>query len=118
MLNELGIEFLWCCAALAPVQYELGNGLFNKRGVYPPALHNFHGVQTRPPIVVQCCRWCEKRFRLILLVPAPAAGDMLAELVFPGVAGFTALAPVENKVFQLRQCELPRDVVIEDQKLQ
>ena len=43
---------------------------------------------------------------------------MLAELVLPSVAGFAALAPVKDEIFQLVERELPRYVVIQPQQLQ
>ena len=48
----------------------------------------------------------------LLLMMTPAAQHLLAELVLPGMVGLAALTPVQNKIFQLVQGELARDVVI------
>lgn len=54
-------------------------------------------------------------FGLVLLVSAPIAQHRLAELVLPRGAGFAALAPVKDEIFQLVQGELARYVVVQSQ---
>ena len=69
------------------------------------ALRNFYETAvTQPPIP-----------GTVLLFTPPAADDMLAKLVFPGVAGLTAFAPVKDEILQLVQGELARYVVVQRQ---
>ena len=76
------------------------------------------GVLTGAPAIVQNGRFRDpKGFGLVLLMAPPQADDMLAELVFPGVAGFPALAPVKDEIFQLVQGELARYVVVQAHQL-
>ncbi len=70
------------------------------------------------PLVVQRTFRCLERRAGVLLLTPPAAEHVLAELVFPGMTGFAALAPVEDEIFQLIQCEGPRYVVVQCQQLQ
>ncbi len=107
MLDKFGVEVPRVCAALAPVQYKFGYGLGDKVGIYVGAMHNLQCVQTGAPAVVQFCGLLHPKFlRLALLLAAPLCSDVLAELVFPGMAGLAALAPIKDEIFQLVQGEL------------
>lgn len=118
VLDKFRIELLGTGAALAPVQDEFGNRLFDKVRVDFRALHDFHGVSAGSPVIVQDSgRWHLERLRLALLVSPPERDNMLAKLVFPGVAGFSPLPPVKGEIFQLVQCELARYVVVQAQQL-
>ena len=116
MLDEFRVQFPGRGAALSPVEDELGDGVFYELPLDPAALHDLHGIEARAPTAVQPGGFRRAEgFRLILLVVAPVADHVLAELVFPGVAGFAPLAPVKDEIFQLVEGELARYVVVETQ---
>ena len=119
VLDKLGVQFLGIGAALAPVEDELGNGVLDEVARDVPAQHDVHGVGAGPPAVIQCCGLRDaERLCLVLLLAPPHGDDMLAKLVFPGVAGFAPLAPVKDEILQLVQRELARYVVVHGQQLE
>ena len=48
----------------------------------------------------------------MLLRAPPATDNGLTKLIFPGVTGFTAFAPVKDEIFQLVYRKLARYVVV------
>ena len=119
MLDELGIQFLGKRTALAPVEDKFRDGLFYEVPLYAAALHDLHGVKAGPPCVIQVGGFRDaERFGLVLLLAPPVTDNVLAKLVFPGVAGFAPFAPVKDEIFQLVLGELPRYVVVQAQQLQ
>lgn len=119
VLDKFGVELPDFAAALAPVKHKFRNGLLDKVARNAAALHDFQRIGTGLPIVVQCLHLGNvEGLGGILLVAAPVADDVLAEFVFPGVAGLAALAPVKDEVLQLLQRKLARYVVVQAQQLQ
>ena len=102
VLDEFRVQFPGRVAALAPVEYELRGRLVDEFGVDAAAQHDIQGVPAGSPVVVQ--GWVllgPKSLCAALLFSSPAADDVLAKLVLPGVAGFAAFAPVKDEIFQL-----------------
>ena len=119
VLDKLRVQFFRCRAALAPVKYELRYRLVDELPLHPAAQHDLQRVPAGPPVVVQFLVVINAEgLRLQLLLSAPAADHVLAVLVFPGVAGFAALAPIKDEILQLVEGELPGYVVVEGQQLQ
>ena len=118
VLDKFRVQLLRRRTPFAPVQDELRYRFVDKLPVDAAALHDLQGIQAGAPAVVQPGGRGAESLGLALLVVAPVANDMLAEFVFPGVAGFTALAPVIDEILQLVEGELARDVVVEGQQLQ
>ena len=113
VLNELGVEIFWVCAALAPVEYEFRDGLEDKIFVYVVALHNFQCIQTWAPVVIQYRGFLYgESLSLILLLTPPLCSDMLTKFIFPSVAGLAPFLPIKDEIFQLVQGELPRYGVV------
>ena len=117
MLDKTGVQLPRWAAALAPVEDEFRYGIFDELAVYAGAQHDLHGVSVGTPLVVERTLAGLEGFTSTLLFPAPAAEHVLTELVFPGVTGLAALAPVEDEIFQLIERELSRYVVVEGEQL-
>ena len=118
VLNKLRVELFWVGASFSPVQDKLRDGLRDEvLGDAGPA-HDLHSVLTGSPFIIQWRGGRAKGLGLVLLVTPPKTDDVLPELVFPGMAGFTPLAPVKDEIFQLVQGELPRYAVVQAHQLQ
>ena len=116
VLDKFRVQLLRRRTPFAPVQDELRNGVLDEVARDVPAQHDVHGVGAGPPAVIQCCGLRDpERLCLVLLLAPPHGDDMLAKLVFPGVAGFAPLAPVKDEILQLVQRELARYVVVQGQ---
>jgi len=119
MLDKFRIEFPGGRAAFAPVKDEFGNRLLDERRVDARSRHDFHGILAGAPVVVQRGgRADTETLCFALLLMPPLVDNMLAEAVFPGVAGLAPLAPVKDEILHLVQGKLARYVVVEAEQLQ
>lgn len=118
VLNKFRVELFGIGASFSPVEDKLRYGLRDEVLGDAGPIHDFHCVSAGSPFIIQRGGGRAKGLGLVLLVTPPKTDDVLPELVFPGMAGFTPLAPVKGEIFQLLQGELPRYVVVQVHQLQ
>lgn len=118
VLNKFRVELFGVGASFPPVQNKLRDGLRDEVLGDAGPIHDLHSVSAGSPFIVQRGGGRAKGLGLVLLVTPPKTDDVLPELVFPGMAGFTPLAPVKGEIFQLLQGELPRYAVVQAHQLQ
>ena len=95
MLDELRVPRAIHHASLAPVEHELGYGIFYKTAIDAGNLQYTYRILAGPPLSRHLCRQLEGSLAGLLI--APLFQDMLVERITPGKACLASIPPVAHE---------------------